>query len=218
MKKILLLSLFAVLCVINAHAKTDYKKHDDILLTRSYKGRFNPERRGYMGIVTFQFGVGDNMGMHIGRGDGSSSFDFGGFTGGVDIVNGYRFGHHFAMGIGVGFRAYTFSASYGDLGYPAAEYCIPVYLHLRSNFLKRDISPFFSLNLGYNPAVNGPQYYHTSVFAEPSVGVDIRINDKQSFILSLGSSLLFPYAYKNPYTGTLGTFVYRANFNVGFMF
>ena len=121
---------------------------------------------------------------------------------GVSYVNGYRFSPHFAMGLGVGVNYY----------FDFEQFSAPVYLHLTADILKRDITPYVSLNLGNNFQLNGGKYnygiydgmsaeeiadihenhtvnkeHYRGLFAEPSVGVKFNCGGKRVNGRCLGS-------------------------------
>ena len=116
---------------------------------------------------------------------------------GASYVNGYRFSPHFAMGIGAGLNYY----------FDNEQITAPIYLHLNADILKRAVTPYVALNLGYNIQLNGGKYnypfkdaltpeqmqeeiiktdgkfgsgsYHyRGFFAEPSVGVRFNCGSK----------------------------------------
>ena len=111
---------------------------------------------------------------------------------GVSYVNGYRFSPHFAMGLGVGVNYY----------FDFEQFSAPVYLHLTADLLKRDITPYISLNIGNNFQLNGGKYnygiydgmseeelvaapmvrkeHYRGLFAEPSVGVKFNCAGKRA--------------------------------------
>ena len=111
---------------------------------------------------------------------------------GVSYVNGYRFSPHFAMGLGVGVNYY----------FDFEQFSVPVYLHLTADLLKRDFTPYISLNIGNNFQLNGGKYnygiydgmseeelvaapmvrkeHYRGVFAEPSVGVKFNCGGKRA--------------------------------------
>ena len=111
---------------------------------------------------------------------------------GVSYVNGYRFSPHFAMGLGVGVNYY----------FDFEQFSAPVYLHLTADLLKRDITPYISLNIGNNFQLNGGKYnygiydgmseeelvaapmvrkeHYRGFFAEPSVGVKFNCGGKRA--------------------------------------
>ena len=111
---------------------------------------------------------------------------------GVSYVNGYRFSPYFAMGLGVGVNYY----------FDFEQFSAPVYLHLTADLLKRDITPYISLNIGNNFQLNGGKYnygiydgmseeelvaapmvrkeHYRGFFAEPSVGVKFNCGGKRA--------------------------------------
>lgn len=114
---------------------------------------------------------------------------------GVSYVNGYRFSPHFAMGVGFGVNYY----------FDFQQFSAPLYLHLNSDILKRDITPYISINIGNNFQLNdgkynygiydgmiqdetsGVQEIHAAVrkhyrgfFAEPSVGIRFNFGGKRA--------------------------------------
>lgn len=78
------------------------------------------------------------------------------FTTGINIINGYRFCPQFAMGVGIGFETY----GYYFIG-------IPIYLHLRSDFLNNHVSPYLSVDVGVKLGA--------SVYTSPQVGVSYNV-------------------------------------------
>ena len=118
---------------------------------------------------------------------------------GASYVNGYRFSPHFAMGLGAGLNYY----------FDHEQITAPIYLHLNADILKRAVTPYIALNLGYNIQLNGGKYnypfkdaltpeqmqeeiiktedkfgsgsYHyKGFFAEPSVGVRFNCGSKRA--------------------------------------
>ena len=118
---------------------------------------------------------------------------------GASYVNGYRFSPHFAMGLGAGLNYY----------FDNEQITAPIYLHLNADILKRTVTPYVALNLGYNIQINGGKYnypfkdaltpeqqqeeiiktdgrygsgsYHyRGFFAEPSVGVRFDCGSKRA--------------------------------------
>ena len=72
---------------------------------------------------------------------------------------------------------------------------VPIFLHLRVNFMDSRCTPFFALSAGYRWSTNRKLvmpfqrdiYYATSgLFATPQIGVDFRVNKRSSVYLSAG--------------------------------
>lgn len=78
------------------------------------------------------------------------------FVVGLDMINGYRFCPEFAMGVGIGVEIYEFSY----IG-------IPIYLHLRSDFLANKVSPYIALDGGIKIGV--------APYISPQVGVSYNV-------------------------------------------
>lgn len=148
--------------------------------------------KGYYGLL-------DISGGYIHKwmpGSTQSPYDF---MLGASYVNGYRFSPHLAMGIGAGLNYY----------FDHKQITAPIYLHLNADILKRAVTPYIALNLGYNIQLNGGKYnypfkdaltpeqmqeeiiktdgkfgsgsYHyRGFFAEPSVGVRFNCGSKRA--------------------------------------
>lgn len=98
----------------------------------------------------------------------------------VTIINGYRIIPQFAIGLGVSYQAHL----YGIMS-------LPVFLHLRSDFLEKNISPFFAFNIGYNLPLK-VDYYQGRVMGftmEPTFGVGFNVGRKCRMTSGLGCIL-----------------------------
>lgn len=156
------------------------------------QSRNSDSERGYYGLL-------DISGGYIHKwmpGSVQSPYDF---MLGASYVNGYRFSPHFAMGIGAGLNYY----------FDNEQITAPIYLHLNADILKRTVTPYVALNLGYNIQINGGKYnypfkdaltpeqqqeeiiktdgrygsgsYHyRGFFAEPSVGIRFDCGSKRA--------------------------------------
>lgn len=156
------------------------------------QSRNSDSERGYYGLL-------DISGGYIHKwmpGSTQSPYDF---MLGASYVNGYRFSPHFAMGLGAGLNYY----------FDNEQITAPIYLHLNADILKRAVTPYVALNLGYNIQINGGKYnypfkdaltpeqvqeeiiktdgrygsgsYHyRGFFAEPSVGVRFNCGSKRA--------------------------------------
>lgn len=156
------------------------------------QSRNSDSERGYYGLL-------DISGGYIHKwmpGSVQSPYDF---MLGASYVNGYRFSPHFAMGIGAGLNYY----------FDNEQITAPIYLHLNADILKRTVTPYVALNLGYNIQINGGKYnypfkaaltpeqqqeeiiktdgrygsgsYHyRGFFAEPSVGIRFNCGSKRA--------------------------------------
>ena len=156
------------------------------------QSRNSDSERGYYGLL-------DISGGYIHKwmpGSVQSPYDF---MLGASYVNGYRFSPHFAMGLGAGLNYY----------FDNEQITAPIYLHLNADILKRTVTPYVALNLGYNIQINGGKYnypfkdaltpeqqqeeiiktdgrygsgsYHyRGFFAEPSVGIRFNCGSKRA--------------------------------------
>ena len=156
------------------------------------QSRNSDSERGYYGLL-------DISGGYIHKwmpGSVQSPYDF---MLGASYLNGYRFSPHFAMGIGAGLNYY----------FDNEQITAPIYLHLNADILKRAVTPYVALNLGYNIQINGGKYnypfkdaltpeqqqeeiiktdgrygsgsYHyRGFFAEPSVGIRFNCGSKRA--------------------------------------
>ena len=156
------------------------------------QSRNSDSERGYYGLL-------DISGGYIHKwmpGSVQAPYDF---MLGASYVNGYRFSPHFAMGLGAGLNYY----------FDHEQITAPIYLHLNADILKRAVTPYIALNLGYNIQLNGGKYnypfkdaltpeqvqeeiiktdgrygsgsYHyRGFFAEPSVGVRFNCGSKRA--------------------------------------
>lgn len=156
------------------------------------QSRNSDSERGYYGLL-------DISGGYIHKwmpGSVQAPYDF---MLGASYVNGYRFSPHFAMGLGAGLNYY----------FDNEQITAPIYLHLNTDILKRAVTPYVALNIGYNIQINGGKYnypfkdaltpeqvqeeiiktdgrygsgsYHyRGFFAEPSVGVRFNCGSKRA--------------------------------------
>ena len=106
---------------------------------------------------------------------------------GMHAIAGYRFIPQFFMGGGFGVEIYTD----GNM--------LPLFLNIRTDFIKARVTPFFSANVGYAFGwVNGDNGSDWGgIFMEPGIG--FRFNIAEHFGLNLSSSLKFQKAYYNVY-------------------
>jgi len=106
---------------------------------------------------------------------------------GMHAIAGYRFIPQFFMGGGFGVEIY----SDGNM--------LPLFLNIRTDFVKARVTPFFSANVGYAFGwINGEDGSDWGgIFLEPGIG--FRFNIAEHFGLNLSSSIKFQKAYSNRY-------------------
>lgn len=98
---------------------------------RGHRPEFHPRGRGYFNTIQVLI---NNL------------------EGGVRLVNGYRFGRFGYLGIGIG-ADFLFDDMSRNKGDYSGVY-LPLYLHYGGDILKKRITPFYSLELGYAARVN----------------------------------------------------------------
>lgn len=143
----------------------------------------------------------------------------------ASFINGVNLGAHCFIGVGVGIEyhkyvAYNDDGYYPDFLYDSAYIAVPVFLNVRVPFLKnRRVSPYLSLNVGYSIGLTdkidyGHEYSDfwggdvgmykyansSSMYVEPSFGLDIRIKRKNSIFVAF----TVPMYFKNEYPVLLG--------------
>lgn len=119
----------------------------------------------------------------------------------LSVVNGYNFCPYFYAGVGVGVaygpHDYELREDNGHTYMYVLEFSLPIYLHLRSSFLKNyRFSPYVSLDVGYEIDVQQaapPHFIETgsNVFLQPAFGVEVRLNRKQAVSLALSLPIQF---------------------------
>lgn len=145
------------------------------------------------------------LGYQMELGQPSSSIfkynnDIDGFS--AIFTNGYRFNESFFIGGGLGFeysawQEFEFSqTSLTDF----ATYCIPIFVRGKFNVIKGKVSPYILLDAGYNLFVigsvwmfesNGRSYKRSGMFINPALGVDFKVNSKQTLFFHCGYDIQF---------------------------
>lgn len=107
----------------------------------------------------------------------------------VSYIGGYKFSRYFYAGLGLGVALTDLCCE--------SSFDIPVYLHLRSSFLKDSkVSPYVSLNLGYNISTsdwewdNGYYESYNSPYIEPVFGIEIYNKNKKAFSFGISMPML----------------------------
>jgi hypothetical protein len=169
---------------------TEYKLSEIEKITRekytSPLKTFVPKSKGYYGIVS----IGATYFPE--RGGGSP-------MGSITVINGYQFSPYLAVGGGVG----------ADIS-ANNIYNAPVFLDIRSHFLKGKTTPYIALAVGYNATIDkNKDYYsysshrqtlkHGAIFA-PSFGVKAWMSKKAAISVSLGYKLITTRQYINIYS------------------
>lgn len=141
----------------------------------------------------------------------------------ASFINGVNLGAHCFIGAGVGIEYHEYLGDYTVIygyRYKSAYIAVPVFLNVRVPFLKnRRVSPYLSLNVGYSIGLTdkidyGPEYSEfwgdivgmykytnsSSMYVEPSIGLDIRIKRKNSIFVAF----TVPMYFKNEFPVLLG--------------
>jgi hypothetical protein len=118
-------------------------------------------KTGYKGMVEmgYEFKVGDY---------GMDRFK-------LNIIHGSQINPYFSFGIGTGLRYYSL---------PEAA-LIPLFMDLRTNFIDNNVSPYFSLGVGYSfDATN--EFEGVGLLMNPTLGVSIKVGNKSAMNVGLG--------------------------------
>lgn len=114
---------------------------------------------GYRGFI--------DLGYTIGTGTfGEDRIEF-------STSHGYQFNPYIYAGIGVG----------GHYYFDSEVFEIPIFAHVRSEFLKNDISPFVDFKIGYTV------YDVTGFYMTPAVGCRLAVGHGNGVSLSLGYTM-----------------------------
>ena len=107
----------------------------------------------------------------------------------LNIINGYQFNPYTYLGLGVGFNLMTKFDYY--LFYPQNDVpVVPLFSYFKANFTNKDISPYFSLGLGYAFCLikdykisynyfSGNYKYKGGLLFSPTLGVNYRLPSKK---------------------------------------
>lgn len=96
----------------------------------------------------------------------------------VSYINGYRVSPYIGIGLGVGI-----------IGTLDMDVSIPIFLHLRSDFLNRSTTPFISLNCGYHLQLQNSNSFFDGLYAEPTFGLGMKAGNKCRFNIGIGATL-----------------------------
>ena len=136
----------------------DYNNYEEMAYGNSgYRRRSNEFNtpKGYLGLVDFGVGIGLDK--------------FKGHRISLAMINGYRVAPQFAMGVGIGIHGLF----HGKELNPQDEAIMPIFLHLRSDFTNRRMTPFLAFNVGYNLSLTGG--YVGGILLEPALGVGFNV-------------------------------------------
>lgn len=120
-------------------------------------------------------------------------------SGGLHYIGGYHFNNCIYLGAGTGINlAQTYKWNGVESQLSSNAWDVPVYAYLRINFINHRCSPLFALAAGYRfstkrdfamPFGQSVKYKTSSVFVNPQLGVNFRINPKNSLYVAAGATL-----------------------------
>jgi hypothetical protein len=93
----------------------------------------------------------------------------------LNVIREYCFNPYFSFGIGTGWRYYY------DLKTPL----VPVFAHLRANFIDSNITPYLSFDLGYSFDAS-EDFTNAGAYFNPTAGVSFKIMDKSLMNIGIG--------------------------------
>jgi len=111
----------------------------------------------------------------------------------VTMINGYRFFPQLAIGVGAGFEGWNGSS----------DVVMPLFLHLRSDFIKNRVSPFVALNLGGYVPLEGD---HEGGMVEIQGGVSFNVGRR--FRMAVGLSYVASEYYSSYYLDSSSRYGY----------
>ena len=152
-------------------------------------------------------------------------------SGGLHYIGGYHFNNCIYLGVGAGINlAQTYEWDGQESVLSPNAWNVPVYAHLRTNFVNRRCSPYFALSAGYQistrrefpmPFEQSVYYKTSSIFVNPQLGINFRINPKNSIYVAVGVTLLQQpeLVELTPMTATFGSQLgYGIDLHIGFTF
>ena len=167
----------------------------------SQSGEFN-KPIGYLGLVEFGGGIGFGTwgANHIS----------------LTMINGFRTIPQFAIGVGIGLQLLFYEYYDGEWDAylkKTTEASLPIFLHLRSDFLARKISPFIAFNIGCNVSLSGG--FFDGLMLAPTFGVSFNVGGKR---MTVGTNCAINHV-RYSYEGKLrSSFGYAFCVKVGYSF
>jgi hypothetical protein len=212
-----LLSIFCFLFIFQGFGQVQYESEK----------RFNTEQFKYLqsGYENFTgFNVSFLTGFNL---DFNKNYQTG-MAYGFSTVNGYRFNPaDVYVGVGVEYSTYP------NLVHPIKGYrsiisqlsTLPLYFDIRINILRKKITPFLQLDIGYTwawlkkgyPDKVEPNSYG-GFMIKPSLGIKIYIANYIAINFSIGfryQKLIHSYTYIDPYTAERCSYDYIRAYNFG---
>ncbi len=92
-----------------------------------------------------------------------------------DIIIGYQLNPYFSLGVGAGGRFYT----------DAEKLLVPFFADFRIYPLKKNISPYLSLGIGYSFDVEN-DFEGVGLLLSPAIGANFKISNKTAVYVGIG--------------------------------
>lgn len=160
---------------------------------RNLKGSGSGLEEGYKGIIELGYEIGTgNFGMDRLK---------------LNVINGYQINPYFSLGFGTGLRYY----------FDAEAALIPIFADFRTNFMDNNVSPYFSLGVGYSfDATNS--FEGVGFLLNPTVGVSFMVSEKSAMNVGIGYEMqrmkFYSWNWGDPFTENSGAI----SINVGISF
>lgn len=98
-----------------------------------------------------------------------------------ETVHGIRVNKYVSVGFGLGFNLFTFT----DNGKDAEGFLLPLFVDVKWYILDRKVSPYVSLDMGYNFGVGNHFGEYAGMYIAPGAGVSFKLKGKGAFNLGL---------------------------------
>ena len=140
----------------------------------------------------------------------------------MNFICDYPFNSTLFAGIGVGVHKYSLYQNRRGI---YENVLIPVFIHLKSNFNKKKINPFFSFNVGYY--LNYDKSRGNNLLLNPTLGLGFQTKKKSRFDIGIGLDLTnsrYSFSYTNGnyppphFLNSDNTNVWLFNINIGYSF
>lgn len=157
------------------------------------------------------------------------------YTFGANFIGGYRFNDSFFIGAGVGYtyleglyyHSYEYVGKYNSQNYDSYDVRsnLQIFVRTKLNLTSTKVSPFVMIDLGGTFGLTSNEIKMANGFMyEPAIGVDFKINEKQTVYAMLGyKGQQYQYKYFNLTYGDTSIETLKENsggfcFHLGFKF
>jgi hypothetical protein len=97
----------------------------------------------------------------------------------LNIINGWQVSPHFSLGIGKGLRYF----------FDIEKFVVPVFADFRANFSDTNVSPYFSVGVGYSFDATFFAFENLDFFLNTSAGISLMVSDRTTMHIGLGYEL-----------------------------